>query len=238
MALSLLVMAKEQEKTGFFARFKQIGMAFSFTAKRDRVFLPLVIVAAIIPIAVAVVVVFVLKLLPWPFVIAGVFLSLIAMMAVLNWRTSKAVMNETAGKPGAAYAIMDTMKGWHIAPGVAVSAQQDMVHRAVGKPGVVLLAEGPGGRIRSLINQEKKKLNRVVGSTPVYDFTVGEAEGQLSIRHLRKTLTKLPRNINGKQAGDLHRRLVALKQSSPMPKGPVPQNQKPPKGARRAMRGK
>lgn len=231
-------MAKEQEKTGFAERFKQIGMAFSFTTKRDRLFLPLVIVAVLIPIAAAVVLVFVTETLPWPFVIAGVFLALIAMMIVLNWRTSKAVMSETVGKPGAAYAILDTMKGWHITPGVAVSTQQDMVHRAVGKPGVVLLAEGSSGRLRSLINQEKKKLNRVVGSTPVYDFTVGEEEGQLSIRHLRKTLTKLPRNITAKQANDLHRRLVALKQTMPVPKGPVPQNMKPPKGARRAMRGK
>lgn len=231
-------MAKEQEKTGFIERFKQIGMAFKFSAKRDRLFIPLVALGILIPLAAGAVLVFVTNTLPWPFMIAAVFLAFIGMMVMLNWRTSRAVMNETIGQPGAAYAIVDTMRGWHVTPGVAVSTQQDMVHRAIGKPGVVLLAEGGGGRMRSLINQEKKKLNRVVGSTPVYEFIVGEEENQLSLRKLRKTLTRLPRNITAKQAGDLNRRLVALKQTMPIPKGPVPQNMKPPKGARKAMRGR
>lgn len=232
-------MAQQQEKPGFVERFKQIGMAFSFTVKRDKWFLPLVIVAVALPIAAVLGAVLIFDV-SWLWMASSVFMSLLAMMIVLNLRTSKAVMNEAAGKPGAAYAIVDTMRGWELTPGVAVSAQQDMVHRAIGKPGVVLLAEGRGGRIRSLVNQEKKKLSRVVGTTPIYDFVVGEDEGQLSIRKLRKTLTKLPRNITSKQANDLNRRLNALKQtkSAPIPKGPVPQNMKPPKGARKAMRGK
>ena len=231
-------MAKEQEKVGFWGRLKQIGTAFSFTAKRDSLFLPLVIAAVALPIGIAVILVFVLGVLQWPYLIGGVLITLMTVMIILNWRTSKAVMAETVGKPGAAYAIVDTMKGWYVTPGIAVSAQQDLVHRTVSRPGVVLLAEGPSGRKKSLLNQEKKKLNRVVGSTPVYDFIVGEEEGELSVRDLRKRLNKLPRNISGKQAGDLNRRLNALKPSMPIPKGPVPQNMKPPKGARKAMRGK
>ncbi|ADD44535.1 DUF4191 domain-containing protein [Stackebrandtia nassauensis] len=232
-------MAKEQEKTGFKDRMKQIGMAFSFTTKRDKAFLPLAIVAVLIPLAAGAVLVFVTETLPWPFAIVAVFVALIFMMIVLNWRTSKAVMGQAVGQQGAAYAIVDQMRGWHITPAVAVSPNQDLVHRAVSKSGIVLLAEGGSARMKSLINQEKKKLNRVVGTTPIYDFVVGEDEDQLSVRKLRKTLMKLPRNITAKQANDLNRRLNALKQSKPpMPKGPVPQNMKPPKGARRAMRGK
>ncbi|TWJ07878.1 uncharacterized protein DUF4191 [Stackebrandtia albiflava] len=230
-------MAREQQQDGFGARLKQIGLAFSFTAKRDKLFLPLVILAGLLPILLVVAYVFLLDG-SWLFLIGGVFLSLLAMLIVLNMRTSKVVMDQSVGQPGAAYAIVDTMRGWFVTPGVAVSTQQDMIHRAVGKPGVVLLAEGGSPRMRNLVNQEKKKLARVVGSTPVYDFNVGEEEGQLSIRQLRKTLNKLPRNINAKQANDLNRRLAALRNTAPMPKGPVPKNMKPPKGARKAMRGR
>ncbi|HIW63283.1 MAG TPA: DUF4191 domain-containing protein [Candidatus Stackebrandtia excrementipullorum] len=230
-------MAKEQEPAGFGARLKQIGLAFSFTAKRDKWFLPLVILAALVPIGLAINYALLLDG-SWLFLIGAVFLSFLLMLIVLNWRTSKLVMDQSVGQVGAAYAVVDTMRGWFITPGVAVSAQQDMVHRAVGKPGVVLLAEGGSPRLRNLLNQEKKKLSRVVGSTPIYDFTVGEEEGQLSLRKLRKTLTGLPRNIKAPQANDLHRRLTALRSTTPMPKGPVPQNMKPPKGARKAMRGR
>ncbi|MFD0555449.1 uncharacterized protein DUF4191 [Stackebrandtia endophytica] len=227
----------EQEPAGFMARLKQIGLAFSFTAKRDKWFLPLVILAGLIPIGVAVNYALLFDG-SWLFLLGAVFVSLLLMLIVLNSRTSKLVMDQSVGQVGAAYAVVDTMRGWFITPGVAVSTQQDMIHRAIGKPGVVLLAEGGSPRLRNLISQEKKKLSRVVGSTPIYDFTVGEEEGQLSLRKLRKTLTKLPRNINAKQANDLNRRLNALRSSAPMPKGPVPQNMKPPKGARKAMRGR
>lgn len=232
-------MAKQQDKPSFKERFKQIGTAFKFTTKRDKAFLPLVITAILTPILLVLALVLLVGL-SWLWMASSVFMSLLSMMIVLNLRTSKAVMNEAVGKPGAAFAIMENVRGWNLTPGVAVSAQQDMVHRAIGKPGVVLLAEGGSGRMRSLVNQEKKKLSRVVGTTPIYDFVIGEEEGQLSIRKLRKTLAKLPRNINAKQANDLNRRLNALKQtkSAPMPKGPVPQNSRPPKGARKAMRGR
>ncbi|HZE40479.1 MAG TPA: DUF4191 domain-containing protein [Stackebrandtia sp.] len=235
-------MAKDDdEKAGFGTRLKQIGMAFSFTAKKDKLFLPLAIIAALIPLAAGAVLVFVTHTLPWPFMAMAVLLALLAVLIVLNVRTSKAVMDQAVDQPGAAYGIVEQMRGWNITPAVAVSTHQDLVHRAVGKPGVVLLAEGSSGRLKALVNQEKKKLNRVVGSTPVYDFVIGEDGGeQLSVRKLRNRLAKLPHNITAKQANDLNRRLTALKAASkpPMPKGPVPQNMKPPKGARRAMRGK
>ena len=42
-------MAKPQEKVSFGQRLKQIGMVFSFTAKQDKWFVPLVVVAVVAP---------------------------------------------------------------------------------------------------------------------------------------------------------------------------------------------
>src|SRR5690606_22951729 len=119
----------------------------------------------------------------WLWVPAGVLLSLLAVMIVLNLRANAAMLNEAEGQPGAAAVILQTMRGdWRVTPAVQVTTQQDFVHRVLGRPGVVLIAEGSANRIRSLLGQEKKRLARVVGEVPIYDFTVGDGEGQVSIR--------------------------------------------------------
>ena len=112
-------MAKQQDQSGFKDRLKAIGMAFSFTFKRDKAFLPLAIVAVVVPFAVVVLII-ALTQSTWFWLISAVFVSLLALLIVLNVRTTKAVTNEAVGRPGAAYAIVDTMRGWHVTPGVAM----------------------------------------------------------------------------------------------------------------------
>jgi uncharacterized protein DUF4191 len=231
-------MAKaEPEKTSFVERLKQIRTAFVFTARRDKLFLPLVAVAVVVPVVAAVLVSLILG--SWIWIPLGVLLALLAVLIVMNLRANTAMLNEAEGKPGAAAAILETMRGdWHVTPAVAATTQEDFVHRAVCRAGVVLIGEGSPSRLRSLLGQEKKRLARVVGETPIYDISVGDAEGQIDIRKLRTQLLKLPRNITAKQVSALNTRLSALGTRPPMPKGPVPQNMRPPKGARRAMRGR
>lgn len=231
-------MAKaEPEKVSFVDRLKQIRTAFVFTARRDKLFLPLVAVAVVVPLVVTVVVALILG--NWIWLAVGVLLALLAVLIVMNLRANTAMLNEAEGKPGAAAAILESMRGdWRVTPAVAATTQQDFVHRAVCRAGVVLIGEGSPSRLRNLLGQEKKRLARVVGDTPIYDISVGDAEGQVNIRKLRTQLLKLPRNITAKQVGTLNTRLSALGTRPPMPKGPVPQNMRPPKGARKAMRGR
>ncbi|MEV0645266.1 DUF4191 domain-containing protein [Phytomonospora sp. NPDC050363] len=231
-------MADQPEKVSFGQRIKQIGQAFTFTAKRDKVFLPLVIVAILVPlIAVAALVTF--TELGWWLIPVGILMSLLAMMIVLNLRVNKAVMNEAVGKPGAALALMDMIRGWTTTPAVQVNTHQDMVHRTISRSGVVLLAEGSPHRLKSMIAQEKKRVSRIAGSAPVYDYIIGEGEGQLSVRKLRTTLTKLPKNLTSKELAGLIKRLEAISaRSAPIPKGPIPGNMRAPKGMHKAMRGR
>jgi len=229
-------MADQPEKASFLERIKQIGTAFRYTAQRDKWFVPLVAVAAAVPLVASIV--SVLLGASWIWIAVGVSLALIAAMLVLNLRVNNAMMNEAEGKPGAAAAILQTMRGdWKITPAVQVTTQQDFVHRVIGRPGVVLVAEGSPGRIKSLLGQEKKRLSRVVGETPIYDFTVGEDGDNVSIRKLRNVLTKLPKNITAKQVNALDKRLTALGARPQMPKGPIPKNMRP-KGMNRALRGR
>ena len=50
----------------------------------------------------------------------------------------------------------------------------DVVHRAVGKPGVVLVGEGSPNRLPSLLAAEKKRVSRVAFDVPIYDLQVGD----------------------------------------------------------------
>src|SRR3954466_4812601 len=186
-------MAKPQEKVSFFERLKQIGQVFSFTAKQDKWFTPLVIAAVLIPVALTVVAALNLGLLWIP---VGVLVTLLAVLIVLNLRSNTAMMNVAEGQPGAAASLMENMRGdWRVRPAATSTTQFDMVHVVIGRPGVILLGEGNPQRVRGLLGQEKKRLSKVIGNAPIYDWTLGSEEGQLNIRKLRTTLMRLPKNL-------------------------------------------
>jgi hypothetical protein len=227
--------AQQPEKVGFIGRIKQIGMVFSFTAKRDKLFIPLVAGAVAVAIAIAVV----LSILWGPlFIVVGVMLVLLAVLIVLNLRANAAMMNEAEGQPGAAASIVENMRGdFRVTPALASTTQFDFVHLVISRGGVTLLGEGNPSRVRSLINQERKRLSKVIGSAELRDFTIGDGEGEVPIRKLRSTLMRLPRTLAAKDVNALDKRLKALSARPQLPKGAIPKNLRPPKGAFKAMRG-
>ena len=114
------------------------------------------------------------------------------------------------GQPGAgASVLMSIRKGWTITPAVSVNKAQDMVHRAVGKAGVVLVAEG-GFAVRALLNDEKKKMERFAPGVPVHELIVGTNEGEISVRKLQKRMKKFPKKLSTVQVRELRARLKAV----------------------------
>ena len=90
-------------------------------------------------------------------------------------------------------------------------------------PGVILVAEGAPTRVRGLLAQEKKKVARVVGDTPIYDIVVGDDEGQVPLRKLSSHVMKLPRNLSAAEVNALGRRMSALGGARmPVPGGRCP----------------
>jgi hypothetical protein len=77
--------------------------------------------------------------------------------------------------------------------------------------------------VRNLLAQEKRKVARVVGDTPIYDIVVGDDEGQVPLRKLSSHVTKLPRNLSAAEVNSLGRRMAALGgPRMPVPGGPLP----------------
>lgn len=227
--------AQQPEKAGFFGRIKQIGMVFTFTAKRDKLFIPLV--AGAVGIAIALTVVLVI-LWSWLFLPVGLMLVLLAVLIVLNLRANRAMMVEAEGQPGAAAGIVENMRGdFRVTPALASTTQMDFVHLVICRGGVVLIGEGNPSRLRSLIGQERKRLSKVIGSAEMRDFMIGNDEGEVPIRKLRMTLMRLPRTLGPKDVNALDKRLKALSARPQLPKGAIPKSMRPSKGAFRAMRG-
>ena len=226
--------AAEPEKVGFWQRLRQIGIAFTFTAKRDKLFVPLVAAAVLLPLIVAVVLV--TLGLGWLYLPLGILTAVILVLVVLNLRSTKAMMAEAEGKPGAAAQILEMMRGdWRVTPALASTTSFDFVHLVIGRPGVILLAEGNPNRVRGLLGQEKRRLSKVIGNADMRDYIIGNEEGQVPLAKLRVTLMKLPRTISAKEVNALDTRLKALTARPQMPKGAIPKNMRPqnmPRGPR------
>jgi hypothetical protein len=113
------------------------------------------------------------------------------------------------------------------------------VHRVIGLPGVILVGEGAQHRVKPLLAQEKKRISRIVGDTPIYEFMLGNEEGEIPLSKLQKTLVKLPRNIDTKRMDSIESRLAALGSKggpgAALPKGPMPAGAKM-RGMQRTMR--
>ncbi|MGI5352028.1 DUF4191 domain-containing protein [Streptomyces sp. CA-250714] len=166
--------------------------------------------------------------------IVGVLLALLACAIVFGRRAERAAFGQMEGQPGAAAAVLENIgRGWQVTPAVAMNRSQDVVHRAVGKAGIVLVGEGNPNRLRGLLASEKKKMNRVVGDVPVHTLVVGNDEGQVELQKLRVRIMKLPRQLQGAEVTQINDRLRALgdlMSNMPIPKGPMPKGMKLPKG--------
>src|SRR5690348_12411896 len=217
-------------------RIKQLRMAAGMVNRTNRWALPIVglVVVGVIAVFVIVGLITGLVALLAPL---GVLVGLMAGMILFGRFAQSAQYSAIAGQPGAAAAILQSMRGnWTVTPAVAANRNMDVVHRAVGRPGVVLVGEGSPSRLPNLLAAEKKRISRVAYDIPIYDIQVGDGEGQLPIRRLQRHVMKLPRNLKSSAVSDLNYRLKALPQSLQAPKGPIPRSGRPPKMPRPRMR--
>ncbi|WP_175411093.1 DUF4191 domain-containing protein [Streptomyces sp. TRM64462] len=168
--------------------------------------------------------------------ILGFLLAFLAMAIVFGRRAERAAFGQMEGQPGAAAAVLQNVgRGWTTTPAVAMNRSQDVVHRAVGRAGIVLVAEGNPNRVRSLLAAEKKRMARIVVDVPVHDFIVGDGEGQVPLKKVRTTMLKLPRVLTAAQvtvANDRLRAMGDLMSNMPLPKGPMPKGMRMPRGGR------
>jgi hypothetical protein len=181
--------------------------------------------------------------LPGPgliFAIPGAILfGILAALIIFGRRAQKAAYAQMEGQAGSAAAALKMLrKGWRTDPVVAFNKQQDIVHRVVGPPGIVLVGEGNSHRVKALLATERRKHERVVSETPVHEVVCGNGDGEVPLTKLVRHITKLGRAVKPAEMTDILNRLKALdanRSNIPIPKGPMPTSMK---GSRQNMRGR
>ena len=230
-------MAKNKEpkvKKERFKTLKQIGQTYSITRKSDRA-LPWVILGTLIGTALPLILVAQLlfestfsKLITTSLAIST---SLLATVYVFGKRAEKAAYARIEGQPGAAAAVLNTLrKGWFVTPAVAVTRNQDLVHRVIGPVGIVLVGEGSPSRVAQLLESEKIKAKRIAGDIPVSSLIVGNGEGLITFKKLNKTIMKMGKKISPAESRELRNRFGASGASAlPIPKGAMPKGMRIPR---------
>ena len=176
----------------------------------------------------------------WVLAVVGALLfGLLATMIVFGRRAQNAAYGQMEGQPGAAAAALRMLRrGWVTEPAIAFNRQQDVVHRVVGPPGIVLIGEGQHSRVRQLLASERRKHERVVAETPVHEVICGRGDDEVPLPKLVRHVQKLGKQVKGPELTDVLNRLKALdanRSNIPLPKGPIPSSMK---GMRGNMRGR
>jgi hypothetical protein len=173
-------------------------------------------------------------------VIGALLFGVVAALLLFSRRAQRAAYRRIEGQPGAAAAALNMLRrGWTVSPAVGFNKNQDVVHRVVGPPGIVLVAEGTSAsRVRALLATERTKHQRVLPETPITEIVAGNGEGEIALPKLVAHVTKLKRQVKPAEITDILYRLKALdaqRGTLPLPKGPVPTSMK---GQRGNLRGR
>ncbi|MCL1907709.1 MAG: DUF4191 domain-containing protein [Propionibacteriaceae bacterium] len=228
---------KHSEDPQDWGRMRQFLEAFKVVRKNDKLAVPLMIGGFLLVVGIGVLLSFFMD--PWwIWIVFGVAFGVLVPMYVLSWRLKGAMYKQYAGQPGAAEVALNLLnKKWVKDPVIAVDRHQNIVHRAVGPAGIVLVGEGQPGRVREMLATETKRHEAIKYSVPVTSILMGEAKNQVPLPKLEKHIKKLPKVIKASQVTEIAARLKALDGSGPripIPKGPMPSM----KGGRAALRGR
>jgi hypothetical protein len=163
------------------------------------------------------------------FTILAVGLALLITLIVFGRIAERAIYASVEDQLGAAASVLQSMSprtGFTTTPAVGVDKGQNMVHRVVGRPGVILVAEG--SRPQQLLTEQKKIHARFAPGVPIHEIIVGS--NGIQLRQLRKEIKKFPKALRPAATTELRRRFTALPANQiPIPKGPMPTRGKTPR---------
>lgn len=212
-------------------RLRQMVQVFNMTRRYDKTAIWWFILAFLGPIAVSVVLAFLLSLdNPLGFalyIVAGVMGGLLVFLIVLGRLAEKAAYSQIAGQPGAVGAVLKSSlrRGWTASEmPVAVSPKtQDAVYRAVGRGGVALIGEGPRSRTQRMLEDERRNVARILPNVPIAFVYVGPDAESTPLYKLAGKLRALKPALRKAEVIQVSNRLNSLGRNGlPIPKGVDP----------------
>ncbi|WIK64975.1 DUF4191 domain-containing protein [Gleimia hominis] len=171
-------------------------------------------------------------------IIMAIMMALLIPMVILSLLVKKAMYRQIDGTLGAVYGVLSQIRrGWTIEKEpIAANRHQDLLWRIIGRPGIVLITEGPTGRASELSNREERNLKRIMRNVPIHVIHVGNNKGQVKLEDLEKTLRKLPRKLRSNEVPIVTNRIsaIAANKGNALPHGIDPTKARI---SRRALRG-
>lgn len=223
-------------------RIRQILQVLQMTAKHDRASVWIFAAAFLVPVIAAIVLCAILypgNVLMWVLLLViGVLAGLLLFMFALNWRAEKVAFKQIEGRTGAAGQVLSTtLRGQWVSSDMPVAFNpktQDCVYRAIGKPGIVFVSEGSKQSVKRLVDDERRKAQRVAPNVPIHTLHVGTGEGDVALLKLRREMNRLEGKLTKPEIQAVANRLASLRTNAmPIPKGIDPMRMRP---SRKGMR--
>jgi hypothetical protein len=220
-------------------RIKQLWQIFKLTKKTDKALVPILIATLTVPLATGITLTVIFAggnlLTLVLYIITSLLLSLLLTLIILGQRAEKTAYQQISGQPGAVGAVLRSAlrRAWQASEfPVAVNPRsQDAVYRAVGKPGVVLIAEGPASRTKKMLEDERRAVLRAVPDIPVHFIYVGTDAEATPLHKLNRKMKSLKKSLRKAEVLAVSHRLTSLQRGStlPIPKGIDPTKIRAPK---------
>jgi hypothetical protein len=220
-------------------RLKQMWQVFQMTRRYDSKAVLIMAVGFAVPVLLGVALALILSagnvfgIVMW--VLAGVLAGLLAALIILGRRAERAAYKQIEGQPGAVGAVLRSSlrRSWTGSEmPVAVNGKtQDAVYRAVGRGGVVLIGEGSRTRTQKMLEDERRKVLRILPNVPVTFISVGTDAGTVPLHRVPRSLAKIKPNLTKPEVLAVSNRLSSLSSSPlPIPKGIDPMRMRPQRG--------
>ena len=208
-------------------RIRQLWQVYKLTAKADKNFVLLGVLSFVGPMAIGIVAILLffmdspLSIFLWS--ISTILFSLLLTLGVLSRRAERAAFMRISGQPGAVAAVLgSTLKRGYSTSEMPVAVDpksRDAVYRAVGKAGVVLIAEGSSARLRQIVEDEKRKVTRAIPGVTVSVISVNDQPDSVPLYGLTKAIYKLKKTLSRAEISVVNKRLAGLGLNIPIPKG-------------------
>ncbi|MGW9630963.1 DUF4191 domain-containing protein [Agromyces sp. NPDC055520] len=222
-------------------RLKQMWQVFQMTRRYDSTAQWLMLLGFLAPVLVG------LGLALWLgegngftialWVVAGVLAGLLIALVILGRRAERAAYSQIEGQPGAVGAVLRSgLRGGWVGNEMPVAVNgktQDAVYRAVGRGGVALISEGPVSRTKRMLDDEQRKVTRILPNVPITLISVGDDEGSIALHKLPSALRKTTKALTKPEVLAVSNRLNSLQNSLPIPKGIDPMKARPQRGKMR-----
>jgi hypothetical protein len=212
-------------------RFNQMWQVFKMTRRVDKTALPLMLLALLLPVAAGVLAGLFLSdgnvLALVLYIVVGVMLGILLLLIVLGRKAERAAYSQIEGQPGAVGAVMKSglRRSWRAAemPVAVQGRSQAAVYRAVGKGGVVLIGEGSAAQTKKLVDEERRKVARILPNVPITVLHVGPDADAVPLHKIAGRMNKIKSSLNRNEVLAVSNRLQSLgKNGLPIPKGVDP----------------